>query len=171
MGYKMSKIRVIFFVLIAFLLISNPVINASEENTSTISAQIEKVDHIANIRERLFERITLFFKFSPAEKVNYQKILAEKRLAELQYVIDSKKGDLIEETSSRYSTYLGRLTQQLTSSKLVSKKDEILKMLDLHSQVIEELTAKIDRDSGFWLLLQHNTNTIKLLSDQIKNLK
>lgn len=167
----MSKIRIIFFVLITFLLITGPVINASYKNTATVSAQIEKVDHIANIRERLAERITLFFKFSPVEKVNYQKLLAEKRLAELQYVIESKKGDLIEETSSRYSTYLGRLTNQLVFSKVTNKKEEILKMLDLHSQVVEELTAKIDRNSGFWLLLQHNTNTIKLLSDQIKNLK
>lgn len=169
----MSKIRVIFFVVIIFLLITGPVINASEENTSTISAsaQIQKVNHIANIRERLSERITLFFKFSPVEKINYQKLLAEKRLAELQYVIEEKKGDLIEETSSRYSTYLGRLTQQLVSSRLIGRKDEILKIFNLHSQVIEELTAKIDRDSGFWLLLQHNANSIKLYSDQINNLK
>lgn len=164
--------KIIFFLFITSLLLQlNLTIVKAQESSSTISAKIQKVNHIANIRERLSERITLFFKFSAEEKISYQKMLAEKRLAELQYVIEEKKGDLIEETSSRYSTYLGRLTQQLVSSRLIGRKDEILKIFDLHSQVIEELTSKIDRDSGFWLLLQHNANSIKLYSDQIKNLK
>lgn len=165
--------KLIFFLLVLVFLLQfgSAGTRAETEDNSSISAKIQKVKHIANIRERLSERIALFFKFSPEEKINYQKSLAEKRLSELQYVIDNKRGELIEEASSRYSTYLGRLTNLMVSKRDFRKRDEILNMLEQHSKVVEELTSKIERDSGFWLLLQHNANSIKLYSDQIKNFK
>lgn len=140
------------------------------ENKRDIGIKIKRVDHIANIRERIQERINLFFKFSPQDKAYYQKELAEKRLAELSFVIENKKGDFIEETSSRYSTYLGRLTETVTDKKLSNMKGELLKMLENHKLILDELIKPFESNSGFWLLLQHNINVLQIYADQIKNL-
>lgn len=134
------------------------------------AALVRPVDHIANIRERLQERINLFFKFFPESKYKYQKELTERRLGELVYVIEKRKGDFIEETSSRYSTYLGRLTELVVSSKQSDKKTELFKMFENHNKALNELIKNFEANSGFWLLIQHDINSIKLYKDQIKKL-
>lgn len=161
--------KLVSLVLIVFLLLFQTPVFA-EDFVSTHSANIKKVDHIANIRERIQERINLFFKFSPQTKVDYQKELTEKRFAELVYVIENKKGDFIEEISSRYSTYLGRLTETVTKNKLSKDKDDLLKMLDTHKLILEDLIQYFESNSGFWLLLMHDFNSINIYSEQIQKL-
>ena len=112
----------------------------------------------------------MFFKFSQKDKINYQQELTEKRLAELKYVIDSDKGDMIEDTSSRYSTCLGNLTEAVVKNKATDKKQELLTMYENHAKVLENLISQMEVESGFWLLLKHDINYIKIYSDQIKAL-
>ena len=92
-------------------------------------------------------------------------------MAELQYVVSSDNWDPIEETSSRYSTYLGRLTQYAVSHRMVSKKDELLKMYSLHEQILEDLLKNFEYNSGFWLLISHDINANRIYQNQIKELK
>lgn len=146
----------------------------AQDNSSPRS--IAEVKNIANFRDRLVERITLFFKFSPVDKIDYQQQLAEKRLAELKYLIDNNEGDLVEDSSLRYSAYIGRLTEEILknkqsfSTKETNKKVEILTMFETHSMILNELIQKMEANSGFWLLLKHNINYVQIYSDQIKNL-
>ena len=129
-----------------------------------------KIEKVSNIRDRLFEKITLFFKFSNEKKLDYYIYLQEKRLADLKYAIDNDDGDLIEELSSRYSTYLGTMTNFLIEKKLNYKKEEILKMMENHSRIIENLQKNFTFESGFWLLLQHDINTLKIFSDKLQQI-
>lgn len=151
------------------LLLSPTSLAFAQVNNSSASGQIIEVNGVANLRDRLWERITLFFKFSNNDKADYEQYLAEKRFAELKYVFDNGKGDMIEETSSRYSSYLGRLTDLIIRNKMVDKKEGVLEMLASHLPVLEELLSKQEYESGFWLLLQHDINYLKLYTDQIKN--
>ena len=128
-----------------------------------------EVDHVANVFEKLKERVTLFFKFSQDEKFDYQQYLAEKRLAELKYVIvDSKEGNLIEETSSRYSTFLGKFTEFAVENKMTGKKEEMLKIYGEHQKILEALN-NFEYESGFWMLMMHDINSTKIYSTQIKD--
>lgn len=121
-----------------------------------------KVTHIANVFEKLGEKVTLFFKFSKDSKFSYQKFLLEKRLAELKYVIESKEWQPVEETSSRYATYLSKFNNFVLENNLgSSKKDEIIKIYDRHSKILKELQQNFEYDGGWWLLLQHDINLIK----------
>lgn len=133
--------------------------------------QLPVANRIANSWDKLIERATLFFKFSDNDRFDYQKLLAEKRLSELKFVIDSGKGDLIEETSSRYSSYIGRLNNFVMSKRLVDKRQDLQIMQSNHLEILQELSDKFEFDSGFWLLLQHDINTIKIHRDQLKNVK
>lgn len=162
-----------FFVsLIILSLLVLPINPAyTQENNSSASAQVIQVDHVANLRDRVLERIILFFKFNPNSSEEYQSQLAEKRLAELKYVVDSDNWDPIEETSSRYSSYLGRLTKFVLDHRMLNKKDDLLKMYKRHEQVLDQLVKNFEYESGFWLLLQHDINANKIYQQQIQDLK
>lgn len=168
------KIFLFLITSIIFLGFQNLAFAEADSSTSSASPSAEyslpAINSVANLRDRIFERITLFFKFSTEDNYNYQKALADKRLAELKYVVDSGQGNLIEETSSRYSSYLGRLNNYVISKKLTDKKPELLAMYNSHNQILQGLSSKFETDSGFWLLIQHDINTTKILSDQIKGL-
>lgn len=166
MRYKISLVLIFLGIFIVLL---NPftVFAADEFNNSSSSAQLVKVDHMANIRDRLVETITLFFKFNQKDKESYHLYLANKRLAELSYVIESGEGDLIEEASNRYSAYLGRLTNYIIENRLSEYKQQLLDTYTGHQNVLNRLVYKIDVDSGFWLLLQHNLNTTKILKEKV----
>lgn len=126
-----------------------------------------KVNHVANVIEKFKEKISLFFNFSNDGKLKYKEFLLEKRLAELKYVVDSKEWDPVEETSSRYATYLGKFNETLAKSNLKDQKEEILNMFNRHEKVVEALQRNFEYDSGWWLLLQHDRNLLKMFSAQL----
>lgn len=166
----MFRIFIAIFVIIGALLLPSGVAFA-QVNNSSASAQVMQVEQVANLRDRILERITLFFKFNPSSNEEYQSQLVEKRLAEVKYVVDSNNWDPIEETSSRYSSYLGRLTKFVIDHKMTNKKDDLLKMYKRHEQVLEQLVKNFEYNSGFWLLLQHDINANKIYQQQIQDLK
>lgn len=167
LGLKAMVKAIAFFLLFFYIIFSLPGVVLAQESQTETKTKVE-VDHVANVLEKFREKVTLFFKFSKEDKYSYQKFLLEKRLAELKYVIDTKQGNLIEETSSRYSTYLGNFTDFVIKNKLTSKKEEILKMYEEHQKILDTLQINFEFESGFWLLLQHDINTVKIFSEQIK---
>lgn len=158
------------FLLIIFvmLFLGLQPIEAQVSSNYQSSESALKVERISNIRDRLFEKISLFFKFSKENKLDYMIYLQEKRLADLKYAVDNDEGDLIEELSSRYSTYLGNMTNFISERKIKYKKEEILKMMENHSKIIENLQKNFEFESGLWILLQHDINTLKIFSDKLK---
>lgn len=128
-----------------------------------------EVNHVANVVEKFQEKVTLFLKFSKEEKYKFQKYLAEKRLSELKYVVESKQGNLVEETTSRYSTYLGNFSDFVIKKKLISNKEDILTMFETHTKILEKLQETYESESVFRMLLQHNINTIKIFSSKVKD--
>lgn len=127
-----------------------------------------EVNHIANVFEKFKEKATLFFNFSKDSKLNYEKYLLEKRLAELKYVVDSKEWQPVEETSSRYATYVSKFSENAIKNASKEKKEEIVGILERHEKIIEALQRNFEYDSGWWLLLQHDRNLLKMFSDRIK---
>lgn len=154
----------IFFVLFFLTIFSQQNAILAQEETKT---GVE-VDHVANVVEKFKEKVTLIFKFSKEDKFNYQKFLLEKRLAELKYIVDGKEWDPVEETSSRYATYLGKFTEFVAKNNLKDKKEEILGMYGRHKKVLEELQKNFEFESGWWLLLQHDINSTEIFSTQLK---
>lgn len=165
---KMVKRIFLLTVLLAvFAFPLNMEVQAAE---SSASSGI-KVDKVSNVLDRFSERVHGWFKFSGEDKANYQLGLIEKRLAELQYVIDDGQGDLIEEVSSRYATYVGRFSDDLIPKKLSAENAKYLVMFESHLKILPELRDHFPSNSGWWLLLQHDINTVQIFSDKIKNFK
>lgn len=129
-----------------------------------------EVDHIARGIEKIQEKFTLIFKFSKQNKADYHQYLAEKRFAEFKYAVDNDKYDLIEETSSRYTSYLGRLSEYVLEKNIISKKDSLLSMYDTHIKIITELQKQYEYDSAWWLLSQHGINVAREFSSKVGSL-
>ncbi len=128
------------------------------------------VDHIAGGLEKVQEKITLFFKFNSTDKAKYEEFLANKRLAELKYIIDNNLIDYVEEVGSRYETYIGSLTNFVVDKKVISEKDNLFKMYSDHQKILEEISKKFEHDSGWWLVIQHDININKISADRVRKL-
>lgn len=133
-------------------------------------AGLLKGDHYANVLERLKERITLFFKFSAEDKFLFQKQLADKRISELVYIMTTGEGDPIEELSSRYATHINRLNDFTVNNKLLKNKESLLQMYDTHLDVLNNIQQNFEFESGWWLLLQHDINTVVMAKDKLKSI-
>lgn len=158
---------VTFFVVIAtcsVLMFKN--IYANEETGSSYI----KAEKVAGLVDRFGEKVSLLFKFSKESRAEYMENIVKRRFGELQYVLETEQGDFVEETSSRYSTYVGLLTDYLIKNKLTDRKVETLEMYKAHSAVLEENTLNQNYNSGFWLLLQHDINYLKIYSSQLEQM-
>lgn len=156
----------LFFLFFAFFWIPQGAIGQGQEE---FKLEV-RVDHIAGRLEKLKEKLTLFFKFNKKDKTRYYQFLAGKRLAELSYIIENNQIKFVEETASRYSTYIGTLTNFVVKNKVSSEKEELLKMFDRHIKIIEGLQRRFKFESGWWLAIQHDINSAKLFRDKIKEL-
>ena len=129
----------IFSLLVVFVFLLAPF--------SVSAVDSVKVDHLATRVDKLKEKITLFFKFNKSDKANYYQYLVEKRLGEMTYVIENDKINSVEETASRYATYIGQLTDYVSKNRLSNKKDDLTKLYEAHTKQISELQKKFKYDS------------------------
>lgn len=152
--------KILILILLIFSLVSTPLALAQET----------KVDHVAGLFEKLKEKITLFFIFNKEGKADFQKNLTEKRLAELEYIMNKNDIDMLEPLASRYTTYAGNVVNFTLANRVSSKKDSLISMFQNHTQRIERLQSKIPVDSGWWLALQHGINVASSSAEKVKSL-
>ena len=162
-----SVMRKAFLLIITLLIVLFPgLVKAQSESTPSPKIKVERV---ASVIERLKERVDLLFKFSTKDKISLQQQLTEKRLAELDYVIKSGQGDMIEEVSSRYKTHVGKLIKSTKSAQSKEIKTQLLDMGENHLTILAPLRDNFESNSGFWLLVQQDIDVEKEFSDQIRS--
>ena len=127
-------------------------------------------DHVAIGFEKIKEKITLFSNFSKSGKTKYQIVLTEKRLAELKYAVDSGQTDLVEPTSSRYATYVGKLTNYIIKNNQVSFQKELNSLFEMHKGTLEIMRNKFIYDSAWWLMLQQDIDTVNIFQIKLNSL-
>lgn len=120
---------------------------------------------------KIFEKAGLFLKFNPVSKSIYWRKLVDKRLAEMKLVVEQDRLDIFEQTSSRYSTYLGRYSNYIVSKNLTSQKKIAEQMFNKHTEILKPLRDKYEYDSGWWLMLQQNIDTIDILKKIVEEVE
>ncbi len=129
-----------------------------------------KVDHLPGLFEKINEKIGLLFKFSNDEKFSYQQQVLERRMGELEYVVNDGQGDLIEEVSSRYGTYLGNFSDFAINNKMKNQKESLTNMYDEHLKLLTYFQQRVGTGTGWWILLQHNINLANQYKSQVQAL-
>lgn len=155
--------KLVFIVSVLFFLLFN------YSDVLAVNDTLFKVDRIAGKIEKVKEKLSLFLKFNKVAKVDYYQYLSEKRLAELVYAVENDVNSL-EQTASRYSTYIGTLTNYVLANKITGEKQDLVSMFERHTRIIESLQKKFEFESGWWLAIQHDINSLGIFKDKIKAL-
>lgn len=116
---------------------------------------------------RVFEKTKLLFQFSPEGKAEYWRKLVEVRLDNLKSAVDQNNLGLIEETSSRYSTYVGRYSEYVLGNRIRGQKEAAIEMFNKHAEILSSIQTKYIYDSAWWLLIQHDINTLGIFKEKI----
>lgn len=162
--------KVFEYVLLLFLFLLVPLLAKSQVIAKEEIDLKVTVNHVAAGFEKFQEKIILLFKFSKGSKTEYLQFLSEKRLAELVYSLESNQIDLLEPTASRYTTYIGNLTNYMVANKVSSKKQDVTSMFERHIKVVKKLHEKVPQDSGWWIALQHDINAAADFKEKINRL-
>ncbi len=157
----LKKLFLIILIFLSALAVRQDVLASDYQFTTTVTRK-------AGVVEKFLERINFAMKFDNESKAKYWQKLVDLRLAELKMEVDMNNIDLIEETSSRYSTYLGNYSEFIINKKVINQRDSVLKQFDVHATVLAELRDKFKYDSAWWLMIQHDLNTITMFKDKVE---
>lgn len=118
--------------------------------------------------KRLWEKGQEKLQFGRQAKINLYGSLLKTRLAELNYVVEKKLLSQVQGSSERFAYYAGILTEEIVKQNKDADKKNLIKEFENFSPFLESLRDKYEANSSFWMLVQHDINTLRILSDQLK---
>lgn len=139
---------------------------------SSASAQ-EKINPDSGITyktKRLKEKIALVLKFSNLSKTNYLEKLLERRLYELKYIVENKQIAYLENSSQRYETSAGILTEFVIAKNVKSKKEELITMFRQHQKDIEKIRDNYSYGTSEWRLVMNDFNSLEIYISKLQQL-
>lgn len=119
---------------------------------------------------RLTEKGLILIKISKESKVDYFNSLTLKRLAELKYVVDNKLLSEVQQSSQRLSYQLGILSDYLSinQNQLSRQKLDTKNLLNSYRELLVDLRDKYPANSSYWMLVQHDINSLDINLEKLK---
>lgn len=172
-GLKYSKTRMgkLIFRITLFLII--PVflnglvfgINTSELNLPNTKINPGSFYYpVKRILEKGLERI----QFDSKQRVAFYKSQLKARLSELNYVVEKKLLSEVQASSERFAYQAGILTEELIRQNKTAEKENLIKEFEQFSPFLDKLRDVYPANSSFWMLIQHDINSLKILSGRLK---
>lgn len=140
---------------------------AAELNLPNTKVNPDK--HLLYSVKRLMEKAVEITKLDKDSKADYYKDLTLNRLAELKYVVENKLLSEVEQSTQRISFQTGILSDYVSrDNELAKKREEIRNLLLSSKDLIVPLRDKYPANSSYWMLVQHNINSIDLNLEKLK---
>ncbi len=169
---KHKIISSIFFVLFLIILTQTGVFQTKVFATElTLPKTIINPDfYLLYSIKRLFEKTIIITKLSRDSKVNYYRDLTLTRIAELKAIVDKNLLSEVEHTTERFSYQVGILSDYTAANKkeFPKKTEEIGNFLASLKSTLALLRDKYHANSAYWLLIQHNINSIDINLQKLK---
>lgn len=159
----MKKIILLLVIIFLFPQI-NPIF--ADEQQIDLPSVIINPDSFYYPIKRLWEKVREKFEFSNEARIKYDQNLTITRLAELKFVVDNKLLSEVQHSSERFAYQAGILTDDLVKQN--KDKEKFLKEFDQFSKFLEGLRDKYPANSSFWMLIQHDINSLSILSNRLK---
>jgi len=161
-----SKVALIVILIFSFLIFSQSKIYALNE----ISLRSEAINpgSLLYIFKRAWEKSLHFILFPTQAKINYDINLLEVRMSELDNVVKNKNLNEFQQASERFSYQAGILVDQVISSNY-SDKQKIKEQFSKYAKLLDKLRDLNPANSSYWLLIQQNIDTLKILTDRLSN--
>lgn len=164
--FLVRKIRVIFFVLLLVILVQ-PKSLAAELNLPNVTITPDK--YLMYSGKRFLEKGIIFTKFNKDSKKDFYKELTLIRLAELKYVAEKKLLGEAQHSTQRLSYQIGVLSDYISSNPELQKdKKSTTEFLLSFKELLGNLRDIYPANSPYWLLIQHNINSIDLNLEKLK---
>lgn len=167
----MSFKRLFLTATLLIFVLSSATLQVLAEQESTFSTQVPEIKYeqinpdlgSKYILKRLREKIRGIFSFSASSKEKFYRELANRRLAELKYVVEKKDLNHHEVASKRYFTTVGQLTEYILSNKsLERRKEEVANLLSSHLLVVEDLQKYFRDTTAEWRFIKHDADYLRI---------
>lgn len=158
--------RGLFVVVVVSLLIYRSLVIYAGEDILNLKNESINPGSPAYSLKRVYEKAFEMIQFSKAAKINYLKSLLRIRLAELKYGVENKALSEIQKSSERFAYQAGVLINKVVKQN--KGKERVIEDFKLYEQLLEVLRDKYPANSSFWMLIQHDINTMKILTDRLK---
>lgn len=117
--------------------------------------------------KRLWEKGREKLLFSEQSKVTFHESLLKTRLAELNYVVEKNLLSVVQTSSERFAYQAGILSEVI-KKQTVKDREGTIKTFQSYNLLLEKLRDKYKANTSFWMLIQHDINSLNILSDQLK---
>lgn len=156
----------LFLSLMIFSLVSTGLIYAQESEQLELPKITVNPGSFYYPFKRLIEKGKERVTFSQKGKISLYKSLLKIRLSELNSVVSANFLSEIQGSSERFAYYAGILTEELIREN--SSKEQTIREFGQFSKFLEKLRDKYPANSSFWMLIQHDINTLSILLEQLK---
>lgn len=166
-----QKILIIFVLFFwSILTSSNVFAHEGHDHTTLPETYVNPDKYLFYSVKRLIEKGTVYTKFSKESKADYYMDLTLIRLAELKYVIGKDIVSDIEHSSERLSYQVGILSDYIVANKtdLESKKVSVIARFNRYKELLVPLRDKYPANSSYWMLVQHDINSIDINLEKLK---
>ncbi len=163
--FKKALIVIPIFTLLLFSFLKS--VSAAENDNSFRKEAINPGSFYYSFK-RLWEKGLEVLQFGEQAQINYKKSLLKTRLAELNYVVDQKLLSELQSSTERVSYEAGVLTNKVLKQNKKENKGDLIKVFNQYDKYLPSLRDKFPANSSFWMLIQHDINSLKILSDQLK---
>lgn len=158
------RVGAIILIFVFFLAFLAPVIFATAE-LNLPDTNINPGSFYYSFK-RLWEKGMEKMQFSTQSKINFYQSQLNTRLAELNYVVENKLLSEVQASSERFAYYAGILTGELVKDNI--DKEKVIKEFEQMQIFLDKLRDKYPANSSYWMLIQHDINTLKILSESLK---
>lgn len=162
-NYSLMQKRILLLITILFFLQVAHVF-AEDQNLNLPLTGITP-DSLYYPLQRAWEKVREKLAFSNEAKIGYARSLLRVRLVELKFVVDNQFLSEVQHSSERFAYQAGVLTEDLLKQN--KNKQKSIEEFGQYSKFLEPLRDKYPANSSFWMLIQHDINTLKILSDRL----
>lgn len=155
------------FILILLLLSSTSLIIAQNREELKLPNTVINPGSFYYPVKRAVEKGREMIIFSKEGKRSYYNSLLKTRLSELDYVTEKKILSEIQSSSERFAYQAGILTEEAMQSNK-NDKENLINDYAKYSKFLDVLRDRFPANSSFWMLVQHDINTLDILSNKLK---
>lgn len=167
-------LKIGFIILLIITSANFPKFVFSEDNLTTVSELKSEVQQqpadpgtISYLIGRLIEKVSEKIIFMEDSKINFSKKMLNKRFSELVYLVEKKDTEQLQKSSERFAYQAGILAD-LVKDQPPNEKEKVIRLFNSYKNDLNKIKHNYDQDSGYWILILHDINTLDILTARLK---
>lgn len=160
--------KIFFSVFMVFLILGNSLTVSAFEESIVLKNEIINPGSFYYPLKRLWEKGLVRLQFSSQSKNTFYESQLRTRLAELKFVVEKNFLSEVQTSSERFAYQAGILSEELIKQNNTSGKENLIKEFAAYGKFLDGLRDKYPANSSFWMLIQHDINTLKILSESLR---